>query len=586
MAIRQPIVTVVGQVDHGKTTLLDTIRGTCIAKREAGAITQKISFTGVPSTLIRERCDKILKNFNISLEIPGFLFIDTPGHAAFTTLRKRGGALSDLAILIIDINEGIKEQTKESIEILKANKVPFVVALNKVDLVSGWRKLSDTLTESIEKQAQFTTTDFEKKLYNIMAQISMHGFDSDLFFRISKFEKQLALIPCSAKTGEGLPELIAMLAGLSQRYLKDKLEIGKEAKGMILEIKKEKGMTNAEAILFDGEMKKTDIILAATLDKPVELKMRALFEAMPLGQGYKAVDKTEAASGLKIQFSGASAEDAIPGMPFIALPEIKKEKLIELENELSQDVKSVIETDSEGIVIKAESLGSLEALIFLLKKSNIPIKKAGIGNINRTDFALAKSDIENEPLNAVILGFNVDEEKEINELNAKEKNVKILTSEVIYHIIENLEKWRHEREMEIQRESLKDLTWPVKIKLLPNMCFHDAKPAIFGVKIESGVLKKGIRLMDENGEEVDYVKEIQSEGKGAEKAELNKEVAISLPGTTYSRQLKQNQILYSNLNEEEFLKLKENKKYLSPMEVSLLQEIATIKRKTKATWGI
>ena len=585
MTIRQPIVTVVGQVDHGKTTLLDTIRGTCIAKREAGAITQKISFTEVPSELIKERCDKILKKFNISLEIPGFLFIDTPGHAAFTTLRKRGGALSDLAILIIDINEGIKEQTRESIEILKANKVPFIVALNKVDLISGWRKLSDTLTESIEKQAQFTITDFEKKLYNIMAQLSIYGFDSDLFFRISKFEKQLALIPCSAKTGEGLPELIAMLSGLSQRYLKDKLEIGKEAKGMILEIKKEKGMTNAEAILFDGEMKKTDIIIAATLDKPIELKMRALFEAMPLGQGYKSADKVEASAGLRIQFSG-SGEDAIPGMPFIALSEIKKEKLTELENELSQDVQSVIETDTEGIIIKAESLGSLEALIFLLKKSNIPIKKAGIGNINRTDFALAKSNIESEPLNAVILGFNVDEEKEIAEMNAKEKRVKIIGSEVIYHIIENLEKWRKERELEIQRESLKDLTWPAKIKLLPNMCFHDAKPAIFGVKIEAGLLKKGIKLMDENGEEVDHVKEIQSDGKGADKAEMNKEVAISLPNTTYSRQLKQNQKLYSDLKEEEFLKLKENKKYLSPVEILLLQEIAAIKRKTKATWGI
>jgi translation initiation factor eaIF-5B len=238
--IRQPIVTVVGHVDHGKTTLLDSIRGTCIASKEAGRITQKISFTKVPREIIIERCSNLLKKFNIKLNIPGFLFIDTPGHAAFTNLRKRGGALADLAILVIDINEGIMEQTKESIEVLKSNKVPFIVALNKIDTITGWSKKNESLMENIEKQSNFTKEEFDKKVYKIINELLISGFDSDLFYRIGDFTKQVAIVPCSAKTREGLSELIVMLAGLAQKFLQRKLTVGTEGRGTILEIKKRK----------------------------------------------------------------------------------------------------------------------------------------------------------------------------------------------------------------------------------------------------------------------------------------------------------------------------------------------------------
>ena len=160
--IRSPIVTVAGHVDHGKTTLLDSIRGTCVASKEAGLITQKISFTNVPCGIIQERCPKVLEKFKIKLEIPGFLFIDTPGHAAFSNLRKIGGSLADLAVLVIDINEGLMEQTRETIEILKNSKVPFIVALNKLDAISGFRNISSDLQENIEKQP-----DYVKNLTNL-----------------------------------------------------------------------------------------------------------------------------------------------------------------------------------------------------------------------------------------------------------------------------------------------------------------------------------------------------------------------------------------------------------------------------------
>ncbi len=572
--IKSPIVTVAGHVDHGKTTLLDSIRGTCVASKEAGLITQKISFTNVPCCIIQEKCPKVLEKFKIKLEIPGFLFIDTPGHAAFSNLRKIGGSLADLAILVIDINEGLKEQTRETIEILKNSKVPFIVALNKIDAISGWHNISQDLQENIEKQSDYAKQDFDKKLYKIIEQLNAYGFDSDIFFRITKFEKQLALIPCSAKTKQGIPELLAMLAGLSQKFLNKKLKLGKEAKGTILEIKKEK-ITYCEAILYDGILKKSDTLIIATLDKAVDTKIRALFQVQALGKGYALVDEVSAASGIKLQFPSDEMDKLVPGMPFVVLKE--NQDVEKVKQEIQKEVSSSIKTDKEGIIAKADSLGSLEALLLLLRKAGFKIARASIGNITQSDISIAKSFSD---LNKVVVGFNIEDE------SSSDKEVKVIQQEVVYHIIEDLQKYTKEKALEIERKKLLNLTWPVKIKLLKNCCFRQSKPAVFGIRVEAGILRPNVLLINKNNEEIDRVKNIQHENKSIPQATPGMEVAISLPSVTYGRQIKEDDFLYSSLKAEEFLKLKENKKYLNSDELSLLQEIVEIKRKTKATWGI
>jgi translation initiation factor 5B len=576
--LKCPIITVAGHVDHGKTSLLDSIRGTSVASKEAGLITQKISFTSLPSSILQERCKKTLDKLKIKIKIPGFLFIDTPGHAAFTNLRKIGGSLADLAILVIDINEGVMEQTRETIEILKSSKVPFVVALNKIDAISGWRQVSQDLQEDIEKQPDYVRKEFDKKLYKIISQLTVYGFDSDLFFRISKFEKQISLVPCSAKTKEGLPELLAMLAGLSQKFLSNKLKLSQEAKGTILEIKKEK-ITYCEAILYDGTLKKTDILVIATLDKAIDTKIRALFKVQPLGKGYENVSEVSAAAGIRLQFPSETTEKLVPGMPFVVAKSKTEKEIQDLKQKIQKEISSSIEIDKEGIIAKADSLGSLEALLLLLKKAKFKIAKASIGNITQSDISLAKSFSD---INQVIVGFNISSEVETE----KEEQIKIITNDVIYHIIEQLQIWNKAKYLEIERKKLQGITWPVKIKLLRNCCFRQSKPAIFGIKVESGILKSGTPLINSENEEIDKVKVIQAESKSLDKATQGQEVAISLPNVTYGRQIKEDDILYSSLNEQEFLRLKENKKYLNSDELSLLQEIAEIKRKGKATWGI
>ncbi len=575
MKIRQPIVTVAGHVDHGKTTILDSIRGTCVAGKEAGAITQKISFTQVPSDHIKEKCGSLLEKFGIDLEIPGFLFIDTPGHAAFTNLRKRGGALADLAVLVVDINEGIMEQTRESIEVLRMNKIPFIVALNKVDRIAGWKKIHEDLRENIESQNEFTKKDFEKKFYNILGSFNALGFDSEIFYRIGNFSKQLALIPCSGKTCEGLPELMVMLAGLAQRFLKGKLNIGEQGKGTILEIKKEKGFTCIEAILYDGRLKKEDEIIVAGFEEPVVIKMRSLFEALPFGRGYELREEVIAAAGIRLQLP--TTEGLVPGMPFA----VKTGDIDELKQELQKEISESIKLDKKGIIVKAEGLGSLEALIDLLRKNGIKISKAGIGNVTRGNVVSAIANLETQPLNAVIVAFNVTIEEEIGD-----ERIHVIESEIIYHIIEELAKWREKKAIEIERKKLEKVTMPCKLKILRNCCFRQSKPAVFGVRIEIGTLKSGVRLMNSDGNEIAKVKGMQHESKNIDKAGQGKELAISLPKVTFGRQVKEDDFLYSNINEDEFRILRENKKYLSKEEISLLQEIAQIKRKIKATWGI
>src|SRR4030043_791490 len=426
--IRQPICTICGHVDHGKTSILDFFRKSSLQETEAGGITQKISFTLYPKEQIEKNFPILAKN-KIKLEIPGILFIDTPGHAAFTNLRKRGGSLADLAILVIDINEGIKPQTAEVIQILKHNKTPFIIALNKIDNISGFRANKNpeiSLQKNIESQPINVKPVFDERYMTISSAFNSHGFDADLFYNITDFTKKIAMVPCSARTGEGMNELMMMLCGLSQKYLTERLKLGTDAKGVILEVKKEKNNDYAEAVLYDGELEKSDEIAVANIEgNPIITKVRVIEEIEPLSIKFRTKEKVHAATGLRMQFS--ERFDILPGMPFLAYKG-NEEKVKEIfKKELTENIR----TDKKGIIAKADSLGSLEALLVLLRQSNIPILKAGIGNINKNDFSNAKANLEIDEMDAIILGFNVSINEDAKELFAENKSIKVLIDEVI-----------------------------------------------------------------------------------------------------------------------------------------------------------
>ncbi len=578
--IRQPIVTVCGHVDHGKTSLLDALRGSSIHEQEAGGITQKISFTLFPSEQLKKSCPLIDKK-GIKIDIPGFLFIDTPGHAAFTNLRKRGGSLADLAILVIDINEGIKPQTAETIQILKINKVPFVIALNKIDRISGWKKLDDEMQKSIGLQPKNTKQEFDEKYMTLIGSLNSFGFDSDLFFNIPDFAKKIALVPISAKTKEGIPELLMILCGLSQKYLSGNLSISKSAKGVILEIKKDKSISYAEAILYDGELEKNDEIAIAGFGEPTITKIRVLEEIEPLSFKFKPKEKVVASTGLKIQFS--DKVDVLSGMPFVSYSGDKEQIANEFKKEISETFDSML--SKQGIIAKADSFGGLEALLILLKESGIPVVKATIGDISKTDIISAKANKKINEVDAVIAGFNVPIDAEAKEILGNDKSIKILTEEVIYKLIENLQKFREEKKKEIEKNRMMSLNLLCKLKILPQYVFRNTKPAIFGVKIEAGKIIQNLNLIDDSGEKIGRIKNIQSENKPVSSAEEGMEVAISVPGLNFERGLKEKKFLYSEISESQFKNFRKNKDLLSSSEISALQEISDIKKRKKSDWG-
>ena len=569
MTIRQPIITVAGHVDHGKTTLLDRIRGSSIAAGEAGLITQKISFTQFSIDKIRKLCPLIEKN-KLKLEIPGFLFIDTPGHAAFTNLRKRGGSLADIAILVIDINEGIKPQTAEVISILKENKTPFIIALNKIDRISGWKKQDDELKKSIEMQARHTQDEFNEKLFTLLGSLHSHGFEAEMYFNIPDFSKKLAIVPCSAKTGEGVMEVLLVLCGLSQKFLQKQLVIGKRARGVVLEIKKEKAMNYIEAVLYDGVLKVKDEIAIATFGKPLITKIRAIEEIKETGK-FKPVEKVSAAAGIRIQLT-EKAEEVLPGMPFVIF---SGGKLEDIEKEFKKELGEAIKTEKQGIIAKADSLGSLEALLSLLGQAGINIVKAGIGNINKSDIISARAT--QDALDKIIVGFNISIDEDVKDYYG----VKILTDDVIYKLIENLQKFREEKRKEIEKERLLGIARIAKIQVLPEFVFRNSNPAIFGVRIIVGKIVPNMTLIDEQGKDIGRIKAIQCENKTVECAEKSQEIAISIPGANFERQISDKKFLYSELTKSQVKQIEKNIDLLESEEISLLREISHILEKRR-----
>ena len=575
--IRQPIVTVAGHVDHGKTSILDQIRGTSIQTGEAGGITQKISFTTLPKENIEKRAGPTLEKFKIPLEIPGLLFIDTPGHAAFTNLRKRGGSLADIAVLVIDINDGIKPQTAEVLQILKSSKTPFIIALNKIDNISGWKTSENLLSmESIENQAVNVKTNFDEKFYTIIGSLHSHGVAAEMYSKITDFTKNVAIVPCSAKTGEGINEILAMITALSQKFLKSQIEVKETGKGVVLEVKKDKTGNFLECILYDGKLSNKDEIAIASFDETVPTKIRNMQEAKPLNKGFETKSEVKAATGILLQIT--SKEEILSGMPFQVISQ--DNPLEKIAEEFSEEIGTEIETQDYGIIAKADSLGSLEALLTLLREKQIPVVKAGIGPITKKDIYTANALPE---VDKIIVGFNVDKspEADIEEI----KGIKIISNPVVYKIIEDLEEFKENKAREIERKKLEELPRICKITIL-DFVFRNSSPAVFGVEVNGGLLKKEERFINKDNEKIGQIKEMQVDRQTVQTAEKGREVAISMPGVNFERQLKVGESLYTNLSETEFRKFKSSKDLLSGEEKAILQEIAQIKRRENPTWGI
>jgi translation initiation factor 5B len=552
MAIRQPIISVVGHIDHGKTTILDKLRGSFVAKREAGGITQHIGATEVPIENIREATHGLIDKMNIKTTIPGLLMIDTPGHEAFSNLRKRGGSISDLAILVVDINEGFKAQTREALEMLKQFKVPFVVAANKMDLIHSWKSVKNaTFSESLKKQNESVKESLDNNIYRLVIAMSDYGVNAERFDRVNDYTKQVAIIPVSGLTGEGIPELLMVITGLAQKYLEQKLkvEVSGPARGSIIEIKDEKGLGKTiDVILYDGTLSVGDTIVMPGINEPIATKIKALLKPSPLkelrekGQ-FLSVKSVTAAAGIKI--SAPDLENAVAGMQIWAVK--SKAEELHAKQELQSEIKSLLKvSEDEGVIIRTDSIGAIEALDGLFKKINLPIRRASIGDISKNDVVEAARMGEKNVLLGVVFAFNVKVPKDVDEF-AREKNVKIFSEKIVYSLYEKYQEWKYQQEAEKRQQALDKLVWPAKVRVLKDCMFHQSHPCIVGVEVLAGRIRTKVRLINKTGKEIGEVREIQFEGKNVTEAKQNTQVAISIPEAVAGKTIKEGDELYAFL---------------------------------------
>ncbi|MDV0447683.1 Translation initiation factor IF-2 [Methanosarcinaceae archaeon Ag5] len=585
--LRTPIVCVMGHVDHGKTTLLDQIRGTAIVKGEAGAITQHIGATEVPIDVIVERCgDKRLRDKFI---VPGLLFIDTPGHHAFTTLRSRGGSLADLAVVVVDINEGFKPQTIESLNILKRFKTPFIVVTNKIDKLYGWKShKGESFLSTYKKQTPETQALFESKFYEVVGRLYEQGFSADRYDRVTDFQKTLGVVPISGLTGEGVSDVLMVLLGLAQRFLESSLhyDVNGPGVGTVLEVKEEKGLgITIDVILYDGTLKKGDTIVVGRLGEPIETKIRALLKPRELSEiryesKFKQVPKAVAACGVKISAPGI--EEALAGSPVIlATPETLEAVLEKVKKEID-DVQ--IQTDSDGVMIKADTLGSLEAMVHEFRKADIKIRKAEVGDVSKRD--IMEASTIGDPMHSVILAFNVKTTPDAFELLDTMPDVHVFTNDVIYRILDDYKEFVKMQEEELEKLRSDTLIKPGQFKILPGCVFRQSKPAVVGVRILGGVVKNNTDVMLPDGTVVGTVKGIENNGKKIPKATVGMEVAMALDGATVGRQIKEEDILYVHIPEQDSKVLEfEIFDTLSNDEKETLEKYLAIRRKDKPFWG-
>lgn len=490
--LRSPICCILGHVDTGKTKLLDKIRQTNVQEGEAGGITQQIGATYFPVDALKQKTAVVNKDGSFEFKVPGLLVIDTPGHESFSNLRSRGSSLCNIAILVVDIMHGLEPQTLESMRLLRDRRTPFIVALNKIDRLYGWKKIDNNgFEESLSMQSKGVQNEFRTRLEATKLAFAEQGFNSELFFENKSLARNVSLVPTSAHTGEGVPDMLKLLTKLSQERMTNSLMYLSEVECTVLEVKVIEGLgTTIDVVLSNGILREGDRIVLCGLNGPIVTNIRALLTPAPLKElrlKSQYVHNKEVKAALGVKIAANDLEHAIAGSRLLVVGPDDDEE--DLEDEVMTDLENLLSrvaTDNRGVTVQASTLGSLEALLEFLKQSKIPVANISIGPVYKRDVMMAGTMLEKAKEYAVMLCFDVKVDKEAAAY-AAEVGVKIFTADIIYHLFDDFTKHMAELTEQRKEESKMLAIFPCVIN--PVAVFNKKDPIVIGIDVIEGSLR-------------------------------------------------------------------------------------------------
>ncbi|KAG0241673.1 hypothetical protein BGW41_005548 [Actinomortierella wolfii] len=579
--LRSPICCILGHVDTGKTKLLDKIRQTNVQEGEAGGITQQIGATFFPLETIKAKTAVLNQDGSRDYKLPGLLVIDTPGHESFTNLRSRGSSLCNIAILVVDIMHGLEPQTLESLRLLRDRKTPFIVALNKIDRLFGWKAFPDnSFQDSLSKQSEAVKREFETRKNQVMIEFQENGLNAALYYENPNMGKYVSLVPTSAHTGEGIPDMIMLLVELTQTRMSERLMYISELECTVLEVKVIEGLgTTIDVVLSNGVLREGDRIVVCGLDGPIVTNVRALLTPQPLRElrvksAYVHHKEIKAAMGVKI--AAPDLEKAIAGSRLLVVgPDDDEEELMDEVMSDLQTLLTSIDKSGLGVAVQASTLGSLEALLEFLRVSKIPVSRINIGPVHKKDIMKASTMLEKSKELACVLCFDVKVDKDAEAL-ADELGIKIFKADIIYHLFDQFTAYHKKLTEERRKDQAPSAVFPCILKMVPGAIFNKKDPIVIGVDVVEGVMKVGTPLcvvnvnpetkakevvylgkitsMEQNHKSVETVKKGQSGGGVAIKIEC----AVYENAKTYGRHFNEQSEIISQISRESINILKES----------------------------
>ncbi|KAK9367779.1 hypothetical protein V1509DRAFT_625310 [Lipomyces kononenkoae] len=574
--LRSPICCILGHVDTGKTKLLDKVRQTNVQEGEAGGITQQIGATYFPIEAIKQKTAVVNQDQSMEFKVPGLLIIDTPGHESFTNLRSRGSSLCNIAILVIDIMHGLEQQTLESIRLLRARKTPFIVALNKIDRLYGWEAIPNNgVQDSLAKQSKAVQREFEDRVQKTKLALAEQGLNAELYYKNRNMARNVSLVPTSAVTGEGVPDMLKLLIDLTQNRMSDKLMYLSELECTVLEVKVIEGLgTTIDVVLSNGILREGDRIVLCGMNGPIATNVRALLTPQPLRElrvksAYVHHKEVKAALGVKI--AANDLDKAIAGSRLLLVgPDDDEEELMD---EVMSDLTSLenaLDKSGRGVCVQASTLGSLEALLDFLKQMKIPVMAISIGPVYKRDVMKATTMLEKAREFAVMLCFDVKIDKEAEEY-AEQQGIRIFSADIIYHLFDAFTNYQKELLEAKRKETAAQAVFPCVLHTIK--VINKRNPMIVGVDVVEGSLRVGTPIAAVRIDPATQMRQVMQLGRVVSLEVNHKSVDIAKKGQaqggvamrldtpanqpTWGRHVDETDALYSEISRESIDTLKD-----------------------------